>query len=469
MSKDDPPILPRERKARRREFFRIWLPAVVILAVGFYVASLFVKPAPPGKIIIATGPKTGAYHAFAQEYAEHFANNGIELEIRETAGSIENYKLLADDSSNVTLAIVQGGTVPSPKPANVNAIASLYLEPVWIFHRGREPFTRMEQLGGRHIAVGPEGSGTRAIAMQLLGESGIADGGAIDPNTNMATRLVPLSGQEAVSALKQGSIDAAFFVISPKSSLVQQLIAEPDVHLMSLDLADAYTRRFDFLTTVTLPEGVLDMKANLPSRDITLLAPAANLVAREDVHGAVVPLLIQAAQEAHTSGGLLMKRGSFPNLEQVEFEVNGNARHYFEHGVSFLYRVLPFWAASMIDRLKIFLLPLLTLLFPMFRVAPPLYRWRVRRKIYRWYRVLCVVDDVLLNEPDAKQIAASLARLKSVEQETNRTTVPLAYMEELYHLRLHIQLIRTQLEAHRGKLNHPESMKNPGDPEKETG
>lgn len=429
----------------RAEYWKIWGPAIALVILGFVIASFFVKPAPPSRITIATGGKSGAYYAFAQQYAQHFAEAGIELVVRETAGSMENYQLLADDGSDVSIAIVQGGTAARPLSPNLQAVGSLYLEPVWIFHRGSKPLTRIEQLSGRIIAIGTEGSGVRVISQQLFNESGLVAGTTPDPVTGSTTRFEPLGGEAAVEALKKGEIDAAVFVISPTSPIVRDLIDEPDIHLMSFDLAEAYHRRMNFLSSVTLPEGVLDMKANLPRQTATLLAPAANLVVRSDVHAAVVPLLVEAAKEAHERGGLVSEPGMFPSLRYTEFPVNPAAKHYFENGPSFLFRVLPFWAASLIDRMKIFLLPLLTLLLPMFRIAPPLYRWRIRRRIYKWYRVLKKIDDDLSRPETSANLDEEVANLRQLDREVNSTIVPLSYMQEFYQLRMHIEMTRVRL------------------------
>jgi len=453
MSKSNRPSLLRGPRRSRWDQLKVWGPGLLLVAIGFFIASFFVKPAPPKQIVIATGSKSGSYFEFAAAYGDHLGNQGIEVVVRETAGSIENYRLLMDESSGVSVAIVQGGTAPgavvggggASEGGEITAIASVYLEPVWVFHRGREPFTRMEQLKGRIIAVGGEGSGVRALAMQLLEETGVTATAAPDAATGTATRFEPLGGQNAVDALKRGEIDAAIFVISPQAALVRDLIDEPDIHLMSLDLAPAYARRLPFLSSVTLPEGVLDLKANLPGRDVRMVAAAANIVARGDVHPAVVPLLIEAAEKAHQRGGLISDPGMFPSQRLTEFPMNRAAEYYFENGKSFLYRVLPFWAASMADRMKILLLPLLTLLIPLFRLAPPLYRWRTRSRIYRWYRVLRVVDEHIGDPSKSATLGEEAERLRQLDEEVNSTVVPLSYMEEYYNLRVHIELMRYRL------------------------
>lgn len=459
-----PGTLLRQFSPRRIEYLKIWAPIITVVMLGFLVASIFVKPAPPASIVIASGNHSGAYHAFATRYAATFAEAGIDLVVRETAGTIENYHLIADPSSQVSAAIVQGGVAGSlPAIRGLESVASLYFEPIWIFHRGEKTFTRIDQLRGMSVAIGPPGSGTRPVAEALLRESGMidsvrpgsqqrdispAEGDAMAEGAAGGTRLLPIGGPEAADALLAGRVDAAVFVISPTNAIVKRLVASPGIHLMNLDLAEAYARRLPYLSAIRLPRAALDISADLPRQDVTLLAPAANLIVRSDIHASVVPLFVKAAKAVHAEGGLVSDPGTFPTARYSEFPQNPAAKHYFENGSSFLYRLLPFWAASLTDRMKIFALPLLTLLLPMLRIAPPLYRWRIRRRIYLWYRVLRKIDEDLhrAEDGDRSGVDADIANLVQLSREVRTTTiVPLSYMQEFYQLRLHIEMTRYRL------------------------
>lgn len=468
-----PASLLRQFSPRRIEYLKIWAPIIAVVMLGFLVASIFVKPAPPASIVIASGNHSGAYHAFATRYATTFAEAGIDLVVKETAGTIENYRLITDQSSHVSAAIVQGGVAGSlPAIRGLESVASLYFEPIWIFHKGKEPFTRIDQLRGLSVAIGPPGSGTRPVAEALLRESGMLapapagaepEGGSADEVGATAeeaaggTRLLPVGGSEAADALLAGTVDAAVFVISPTNAIVKRLVASPGIHLMDIDLAEAYARRLPYLSAITLPRAVLDIGADLPRHHVTLLAPAANLVVRSDIHASVVPLFVKAARDVHGEGGLVSDPGTFPTARYLEFPQNQAARHYFENGSSFLFRVLPFWAASLTDRMKIFALPLLTLLLPMLRIAPPLYRWRIRRRIYLWYRVLRKIDENLhqAEDGDRSGIDADIANLAQLSREVRTTTiVPLSYMQEFYQLRLHIEMARYRLHELLEAMSH---------------
>jgi TRAP transporter TAXI family solute receptor len=428
------PSTPQDNGARER--WRFFGPAILLTLVGFVVAYQFVEPAPPRQIAIATGGKEGAYYRFAERYAELLARDGITLEVRSTSGSIENLGLMTAPESDVDIAFVQGGTGDQAAAPRLRSLASLYLEPLWIFTRARPPPERLSELAGRRIAAGGTGSGTRAVALQLLADNGLAD--------ETAT-LLPMGGTEAAEALLSGGLDAAFIVASPEAPVVARLLAAEGIAPVSLARTQAYARRYRFLSAVTLPEGVIDFQRNIPDRDINLLAPAANLVAREDLHPALSVLLLQAAKKVHGGGGLFERPGEFPAPSHLDFPQSDAAQQYFEFGPPFLQRYLPFWAANLIDRLKIMLLPLVTLLFPLFKIVPPTYRWRVRSRIYRWYRELQEIDERARAAGPADDLERLTSELDRIEDEVRRVSVPLAYADALYHLRMHIAFVRQTL------------------------
>jgi len=416
--------------------FVTFAPAIVLTLAGFLIAWQFVNPAPPRTVVIATGQQDGAYFLFAERYRELLAAEGIELKIRQTAGSIENIRLLEDESSDVDLAFVQGGVDEQAASGGIVSLASLYFEPLWVFYRGDQVINRLTGFAQKRLSVGEEGSGTRAVALTLLGDN------QFDVTSG---DLLSLGNRAAAETLLAGSIDAAFFVASPRSSLIQTLLREEDVRLMSFARATAYTLRHHYLSRIALPEGVIDLDANIPPQDAALLAASANLVATDDLHPALVSLLLQIATRVHSGGDLFGKSGEFPNAGNLDFPLDDDAARYFKHGPPFLQRYLSFWTANLIDRLKVMLVPLVTLLIPFFKIMPPAYRWRVRKKIYRWYRELQALDiDHPERESDEK-LQGLRVKLEAIEEEVRKVHVPLSYVDELYDLRLHIGLVRSKL------------------------
>ncbi|WP_437603134.1 TAXI family TRAP transporter solute-binding subunit [Sorangium sp. So ce590] len=430
----------------RRELLRVWTPFLVLGVVALVVTYLlFVEPPPPRVVTIATGQPTGRYNAFAEQYRAYLAGVGITLEIRETAGSAENVALLLDPASGVSLAFVQGGAMPSGARDRLSSLASLYREPLWIFHRGDRADDRLTDLAGKRLSIGPEGSGTRAVVQRLLADSGITAGA-------QAAAGAPFEGlpdRQAAEALQAGRIDAAFFIVGPGSAQVQELIRAEGVHLMSLRRHDSFVRRYPYLSSVPLSEGLLDLERNIPPAPSSLLAPPAALLANATLHPALIPLLIEAARAAHEPGNLLDAPGEFPSTRFVEAPLHPEARRYHEEGPSFLRRVLPFWPASMVSRLKLMLLPLATVLFSIFKIAQPLYNWRINARIYRHYETLRRAQRELSRPVDPARRAEMAATLRRLEDDLATVSVPLRAMADLYQLYLHLGYVRRRLQGER--------------------
>lgn len=421
-------------RGRLRDHLGTYGIGVALTLVGFVVAYQFVQPAPPSTITMATGSPDGAYFRFATQYREVLGRHGITLDLVETAGSVENVSLLSAPDSTVDLGLVQGGVLATG--AALASLGSLYFEPLWVFHRAELTVDKLTDLRGKRVSIGSDGSGTQALSLTLLKANGI--------DRQVAT-LLPLAMPEAARGLLSGDLDAMFLVGSATSRVVQAVAASPKVQLMDFQRAESYARLYRYLSVITLPRGALNLAADLPAQDVTLLATTANLVARPDLHPALVGLLLQAATEIHGPGGLFEASGQFPSPQFASFPLSDEARRYYRFGPPLLQRYLPFWAASLIDRLKIMLLPLVGLLLPLIKVMPPVYRWRIRSRIYRWYSRLQDFDPEL-RAVDPANARRHLADLDRIEGEVTCVAVPLSYADELYNLRLHIDMVRRRLE-----------------------
>ncbi|MCB1752353.1 MAG: ABC transporter substrate-binding protein [Gammaproteobacteria bacterium] len=411
-------------------------PALIVTLLGFLLAYQFVDPAPPDHIRIASGNKDGAYYLFARQYREYLAREGIELEVVTSAGSLENIQLL--ESGRVDLAFVQGGLADKATQGNLVSLGSFYYEPLWMFHRGELEINTLTGLKQRRVAVGAERSGTRALALQLLGDNNLH---AAD------VRMLSIDGHEAAEALLAGEIDAAFFVASPKSPVVRSLLESESLKLMSFGRADAYTRLHPYLSSVLLPEGVVNMERNLPGSETRLLSATANLVATDRLHPALVELLVYVGGRIHGAGGWFEARGEFPSPAYTDFPLSADAARFYERGPSFLQRYLPFWTASLLDRLKVMLLPLIALLLPLIKIMPGIFNWRMRSRIYPWYREILAIDRKMV--AGELNVDNSLQKLNDIERKVANISVPLSFAEELYELRRHISLARERLEKWR--------------------
>ncbi len=420
-----------------RDVASTWLLGIVVLIVALVVTYQFVGPAPPQHIVLATGEETGAYHLYGQRLAELLAANGTQVDLRSTAGSVENLELLTEGNA-VDLAFVQSGIADSANVDSLVAIGTMYLEPLWLFARSGLLIDDLGDLQGQRIAIGARGSGTRAVVLELLDANGIDAANS---------EFSEVQTSELTSALSAGQVDAAFVVASPAAAIVSSLVASPGVTLQNLQRADAYTRRYAYLSSVTLPRGVLDLEQDLPAQDTHTVAVGAMLVAREDFHPALTDLLLVAGADVFGGHSLLADSGLFPTPRFVDLPLSEEAERHFRYGPPFLMRYLPFWAATLVDRLWIMLLPLIGLSVPLLRLVPPAYNWQIRRRLLRIYAELDKIDPQRTPVRNVEDARERLRQLDRLDSDTTVQGVPYSYTDDVYRQRRDIDLVRRRLGA----------------------
>ena len=433
-----------------RDAVSIWGAGIVLFIVGLVVAFQFVGPPPPDRIVMATGAEGGAYRLYAERFATSLAEVGIEVEFRTTAGAVENLALLAHDDT-VDVGFVQGGLAESDASQGVVALGSLYYEPLWVFVNSDAGINTLDDIVGKRVAGGSVGSGTRAVVMQLLNLSGFGP---------KATRFLDTEPGDLAAGFESGDIDVAFLVGAPDSEYVSQLVHMRGVELLSLKRADAYVRYSPYFSRITLPQGVLDLGNNLPSADTTTVAVTAMLAAKEDLHPALNDLLLISAQEVFGQHSLLADAGQFPTERYTDLPLSREARRFYRYGPPFLMRYLPFWAATLVDRLWVVLLPFIGLALPLAKLLPPAYRWRIRRRLLRRYAVLDAIDPFGNPVKNDKDRARRLERIQELDDESAGEIVPRSYMDDVYKLRRDIDLVRRRIEKSSDEDGtHPASAK----------
>ncbi len=406
----------------------------VLVALAIWFTFQFIEPAPPRQLSIATGNSDGAYYRFAGLLKAQLAEHDVTLNIIETDGSVDNLEQLSSGTADV--AFIQSGLAsPDDYPA-FESLGALYYEPLWVFSRKERPFLQLADLNGSVVAVGGKGSGTRRVAARLLADNGLTDSDIT---------LTLESGKAAAEALRAGQVDAMFSVSSINSPVIEALLIDPDIVLVSISRAPAYARREPWLTHLILPEGVMDLAKNLPDNTVNLLAVNATLIGKDTLHPALRDLLLLAADTVFSKATLLSDAEQFPSATGSDFPLSSQAKRYHEHGPPFLQRYLPFWIANLVDRLKLLALPLVALLLPLSRLLPPAYRWTVRKKIYRWYDEVQELDQTANHTQAQDDLNYCLGELLRIENEVRQVQVPLGYAHELYALRQHIELLKDQI------------------------
>ena len=423
-----------------RDFLRSNWYVVTIAVTGGAIACaaiFLLSNMPPRTIVMATGPEGGGYNEIGRQYQELLARTGVQLRLVATAGSVENLKLLRDPRSGVDIALVQGGSV-GQAAGELESLGTLFYEPLWIFHRGRLVSGTLASLRGRKVSIGPVGSGSHALLLQLLKRNEF---------DRQVGELLALPPHEAADKLLAGEIDAVAMLASWDAPVVQQLIADERVELLNLNRADAYVALYPFLSKATVPRGVGDLAKDLPPTDVTLFASKASLVVRNDIHPAIQYLLLSTAAQIHSGASMFNRAGRFPAAEGIELPLSSEAVHFYKSGQPFLQHNLPFWMASLVGRLLVLLIPLVAVLYPMMRFLPALYGWLMRRKIARLYGELRFLEDEITNGGRPGDAAQLMARLDHLEKQANQLRMPIAYESMMYLLRNHIGVVRNRLAA----------------------
>ncbi len=403
-----------------------------------WVNYRFLKPFPPKTLIMATGMEGGSYAVFGEHYRQLLARDGIDVVLRPTSGAVENLMLLKDGSRAVEAGFVQGTVGGIEESSNLVSLGGLAYTPLWIFYRGKDTYDDLRQLQGKRIAIGPEGSGVRIFSLELLKVAGAA---------GPPTELLDLPYVKARQALLNGKVDAIMTFSAPDNQSIVELLNEKDIRLMSMSQAEAYTRRFPDLSHVVLPRGVIDPGRRNPLSDVHLLSPTTNLIVRKELHPALVYLLLKASVEIHSGASWVNKAGEFPTLTKQDDPISEQAQRFYKSGGSWLYTYLPLWAAAFVERLTVILVPLGIIIVPLIGIAPWIYTWRNRSKYYPWYRELRKLEKEILENRPIENGEAYEARLDRIEDAVSRIRTSVAFYDELFILKEHIQIVRLKLDS----------------------
>ncbi len=415
-----------------------------ILAVGLLVlAYWWLDPNPPKRVTLATGPAQSAYDEFGKRYKKALAANGIEVVLLQSEGSLANLQLLKEGKAD--LGFVQGGSgdLNGSEEAGLQSLGSLFLEPVWLFYQASSAkkvtatatLTSLTQLAGLRLNVGTPGSGVPNLMERLF------DVNRVDPNTITLSRL---EQTPATVAFLNGELDALVFASAPESLMVQMLLQTPGVKLMDFAQSEAYSRRFAFLSPVTLPRGVVDLAGDIPPQDVRLVASTTSLLTRESTHPALLQLFAQASINLHGVSGWFSRVGDFPNTRNTELPIAKEAERAIRNGSPLLQRYLPFWIANLVERMWLVLGIIIAVMLPLSRIVPPLYQFRIRSRVFRWYGQLREIENRAAEDPASAD--RLLLELDELERHTAKIAVPLSYTDELYALRNNIDQVRKKLE-----------------------
>jgi uncharacterized protein len=421
---------------------RLWKPLVIVLPwtaivlAALYVTYRLVDPLPPRQLAIAAGAAGSGYDNVARQYARILAHHGVELEVRNAAGAVENLDLLRDAASGVRVALTTFG-ITQPSDANtLYSLGGIFDAAIFIFYRNAEPITQFVQFRGKRLSIGMPGTALRALMSEVLRATDAL---------NASTHLVDLDSTETVDALIAGEIDVAIFPSQLEGSLLQRALAAPGIRLMSVAQAEAIAKTVPGLKHVVLWRGLISLASDIPDSDIDLLASRNRLLVRKDLHPALQYLLLEAMREVHWAEGPFNRLGEFPAEQPNDLPLSPTAEAFYRSGPTFWQRYTSFWLTSLLNRIVFFVIPVVAALIPVIGFAPRFYRWLRVRRINQLHRALGNVERELAQSEDRSRFVEYQTRIAEIESAVRTLKVARPFEVDLQRLRIHLRMVQEDL------------------------
>jgi uncharacterized protein len=420
---------------------RFWKPSVIVLPWAafvlavLYIAYRLVDPLPPRHLAIAAGAAGSGYDNFARQYALILARHGVELEVRNSAGAVENLDLLLDATSGVQAALATFG-VTQPRDEDIlYSLGGIYDAAIFIFYRNAEPITQFAQFRGKRLSIGVPGTALRSVILQVLKATNASDA---------STHLSDLDPTEAIDALIAGEIDVAMFP-SPLDGILLQRALAAEIRLMNVAQAEAIAKTVPGLKHVVLWRGLISLARDIPDSDVDLLASRNRLLVRKDLHPALQYLLLEAMREVHWAPGPFNRLGEFPAEQPNDLPLSPTAAAFYRSGPTFWQRYTSFWFTSLLNRIVFFVIPVAAMLIPVIGFAPRFFRWLYVRRINRLHRALGNVERELAQSVDRCRFVEYQTRIVEIESAVRLLKVARPFEVDLQRLRIHLRMVQEDI------------------------
>ena len=424
------------------------LAALLFIAAIVWFEFTHLFPMPPSTLPIAGSISGDHYERVANRYKQILARQGIVLDVQSTSGAVDNLNLLRDANSGIQVGFVQGGISNGQQAAGLLSLGQISYQPFWLFHQSSEPLDDMSQLKGKRIALGPIGSGGRAVTEKLLALGGV---------TSETATLLPIAGYNAYDALAEGTIDVLFLAFTPDEPVLQLMLRDTRIQPLNFTKAEAIVRIFPFLSRLTLPRGIFDYEKSIPASDVNIVAATNVVLVRKDIHPTLIELLVQTMQETHGEAGRLFRANEFPIPTDPEYPMAERAREFYRSGPSSLNKYLPFWMTHYVQRGIALTVTVVAIIVPLFRHAPRFFRSLVGYRLSSMNRRLRTVEDRLQGDLTVADLSALDIELGHIDRAIHLTKVPIQHSDLFFLMKSNLVIVRADLESHRAKLNEDQS------------
>jgi len=416
---------------------------VLVAAILIIFGVNWVLIAPPSKVTIATAFRGSGFEQFALRYRDILARSQVELALKSTSGTVANISLLNHAESHVEVGFVQGGLASSKTLPQIVSLGRIAYQPFFLLQRVDGDRTDTTDFRGQKLAVGPQASETRAIAIKIFGEEEALG----------SPSYSPLSGVTALKQLREGNIDGAFIAVAEGSHVLREALTDGTLKPISFKRADALTKLFPFLVKIEVPAGAIDYQGRIPANDITTIGTTIALVVRSELHPHLISLLAQAAYETHNVSGFYQRAGEFPTTSDPEFEMSDLARDFYRNGPGYATKYIPWWVTHHVQIAFAFAIAILAVIFPIVNLVPRIVRYMVRRRAIESYRRLEIIE-AQIKDASHDDLITLQEEVDSIYSEILAISIPTSVMDPLYGFKTHLNLVRMRVAARLAELNN---------------
>jgi TRAP-type uncharacterized transport system substrate-binding protein len=427
----------------RMRWALFYLPVVMYSVMAMWFCTVVLLPLPPSSFVMAIGLPQGSYASIANRYRQELEERGINVDIVATEGASGPLNRLADPKNEV-MAGFASGLFNNGEWHGVEALAAIERQPVWVFTR-LDTVAQLSQLKGLRIATAGKGNPGWAVTQLLLAHVRL---GAED----VVLREVK-TYTEAANELMDGTVDAAVMVANGEAEAMRALSRSPGIHMVGVDRIMALMAREPRLKPFVLPQGAIELRGDVPSRDLTMLGANLHLLVRDTMHPALQRVLLDTAQELHEAPSFLQHQGEYPATHDLDYDLSPVARKWAAGERPVMEQLLPYWLAQLAELLLYAILPILILTFFLLSRIPNFFAWKVNALLQNYYGELKFLETEI--EPSAttkpKEMLKLMQRLDNIEMQVTTLELPDKYADRWYVLREHCAQAREKLLSYRAR------------------
>jgi TRAP-type uncharacterized transport system substrate-binding protein len=424
-------------KLYRQRLLMLYTPVLIVAGFLLVWGVTVYKPLPPRMIAIAVGNPQGGYMKIARRYVQLLSQQGLQVQIVNSAGWTGILDMFAKplDAAPVQAGFAQGMYSRRELP-DTRALAVIGREPLWIYAKAAKT-NSLKDLQGKRIGLGPAQSSSHEATRRLMEAAGLDISKLV---------LSEATGVEAVNMLLEDKLDAVSFVLGEDSQPVQMANRSEDLILLGVENSAALTRLEPRLRAFVLPQGALELRSDIPARDLLMVATQTHLVVREALHPATQRLLLRIAKNVHDMPSFLQGHGEFPGSQGSDYALSSQAL-LTPVAHPWLEKVLPYWWAQLVDLMLGWVLPVLLVAATLLYTISRLFDWRVNGQLQQLYGQVSFLQDevnVLHSRHETSQgsVRAALQQLDQLDQRAIKLALPQRFADRAYTLRQQLTVVR---------------------------